>query len=58
MDIGEIKKWWWKHRFLSFLRGQKSGVFFQDSLKKKLLFLWYLGKSIMIFLDYIYLSMS
>lgn len=35
MDIGEIKKWWWKHRFLSLLRGQKSGVFVSEFFEEK-----------------------
>ncbi|EMB68646.1 hypothetical protein [Streptococcus mutans] len=27
MDIGKIKKWWWKHKFLGALRRQKPEVF-------------------------------
>ncbi|MGT2698699.1 hypothetical protein [Streptococcus mutans] len=30
MDIGKIKKWWWKHKFLGALRRQKFVVSCKD----------------------------
>lgn len=35
MDIGKVKKWWWKHKFLGALRSQKPEVFISGFFEKE-----------------------